>query len=265
VDIGLAGEIVCGEFVNIERPTFQEMYQEIHGETHPCEDLELLGRPPTVLETGFEPAPVSTVSTDADVVRAEVRPAMAGVSQTEIRLCGFGGQGIILAGIIAGKAAALIDHREATLTQSYGPESRGGACSTALIISGDPILYPYITRPSLMAAMYQEAYTTYHGQLAEGGLLLIDEDLVQPDLSAGQRVVPIPATRIAEQELGRVQVANVVMLGALAALSETISADALRQAVLESVPKGTEELNMQAFRKGYEHARGVNGVNGVNG
>ena len=273
VDIGLAGEIVCGEFVNIERPTFQEMYREIHGETRPCEDLELLDRPPTALETGFEPAPVSTVSTDTVSTDGSTDKRMvstvstdadadADVGQTEIRLCGFGGQGIILAGIIAGKAAALIDHREATLTQSYGPESRGGACSTALIISDDPILYPYITRPSLMAAMYQEAYTTYHGQLAEGGLLLIDEDLVQPDLSAGQRVVPIPATRIAEQELGRVQVANVVMLGALAALSETISADALRQAVLESVPKGTEELNMQAFRKGYEHARGVNGVNG---
>jgi 2-oxoglutarate ferredoxin oxidoreductase subunit beta len=257
VDIGLAGEIICGEFVNIERPTFQEAYQKLYPEVHPCEDLELLGRPPTVLETGFEPEPVPT--TAEEVARAEVRPVMAGRDQTEIRLCGFGGQGIVLAGTITGKASALIDHREATLTQSYGPESRGGACSAALIVSDALILYPYVTRPNLMAAMYQEAYTTYHGQLAEGGLLLIDEDLVQPDPAAGQRVIPIPATRIAEQELGRRIVANIVMLGAMTALTNVISEEAMRQAILDSVPKGTEALNMQAFQMGYDYGKGLVG------
>jgi 2-oxoglutarate ferredoxin oxidoreductase subunit gamma len=105
--------------------------------------------------------------------------------------------------------------------------------------------------------MYQEAYTTYHGQLAEGGLLLIDEDLVQPDPNADQRAIAVPATRIAEQELGRKQVANVVMLGAIAAVSDAVSTEAMRQSVLESVPRGTEELNLKAFERGYEHARGM--------
>jgi 2-oxoglutarate ferredoxin oxidoreductase subunit beta len=260
VDIGLAGEIICGEFVDIERPTFQGMYERLHPDVRPSEDLELLGRPPTVLETGFEPEPVSAASL-AKVARAEVRPVVtAGAAeseQNEIQLCGFGGQGIVLAGLIAGKAAALFDHQEATFTQSYGPESRGGACSAAIVTSGAPILYPYVTRPNVMAAMYQEAYTTYHGQLAEGGLLLIDEDLVQPDPDAGQRVVPIPATRIARQDLGRVQVANVVMLGAMAALSDAISTESLRQSVLSSVPRGTEELNGDAFDRGYSYAKGL--------
>jgi 2-oxoglutarate ferredoxin oxidoreductase subunit gamma len=172
-------------------------------------------------------------------------------------LCGFGGQGIILAGKITGAGSALYDEREVTLTQSYGPESRGGACSTALIISDGAILYPHVTHPSVMVAMSQEAYTTYRGQLTEGGVLLIDADLVEPDSAAGQQVIPIPATRIAEQELGRRIVANIVMLGALAALTEVVSKDAMRKAVLESVPKGTEELNMKAFQMGYEHARGM--------
>jgi 2-oxoglutarate ferredoxin oxidoreductase subunit gamma len=123
------------------------------------------------------------------------------------------------------------------------------------VTSDAPILYPYVTRPNVIAAMYQEAYTTYHEQLAEGGLLLIDEDLVQPDPEAGQRVVPIPATRIAEKELGRVQVANVVMLGAMAALSDAISTEAMRQSVLSSVPRGTEELNGTAFDRGYHYAK----------
>jgi len=260
VDIGLAGEIVCGEFVDVERPTFQQMYERLHPDVRPAEDLGLLHRPPTELDAGFEPAPLPPID-----VR-EVTPAQVGTVSTaqvseaehvEMRLCGFGGQGIVLAGLIAGKAVALHDHREATFTQSYGPESRGGACSAAIVVSDEAILYPYVTRPNLIAAMYQEAYTTYHGQLAEGGVLLIDEDLVQPDPETGQRVVPVPATRIAEQELGRAQVANVVMLGAIAAVGGGISTEALRQSVLESVPKGTEELNARAFDRGYEYAQGV--------
>jgi 2-oxoglutarate ferredoxin oxidoreductase subunit gamma len=106
-----------------------------------------------------------------------------------------------------------------------------------------------------MVAMSQEAYTTYRGQLTEGGVLLIDADLVEPDPTAGQQAIPIPATRIAEQELGRRIVANIVMLGALTALTEVASKEGMRQAVLDSVPKGTEELNMKAFQMGYEYAR----------
>ena len=182
------------------------------------------------------------------------------MNRTEIRLSGFGGQGIILAGYILGKAAALYDHRHATMTQNYGPESRGGACSAQVIVADAPVSYPHLTTPQVVVAMSQEAYTKYAGELADGGLLIIDEDLVQPDGDASGaqrarvRLACVPCTRIAEQ-MGRKMIANIVMLGCLAALDQTVSADALRQAVRNSVPKGTEDLNLQAFERGYEHGR----------
>jgi 2-oxoglutarate ferredoxin oxidoreductase subunit gamma len=177
------------------------------------------------------------------------------MERIEIRLSGFGGQGIILAAYILGKAAALHDHKHATMTQNYGPESRGGACSGQVIISNVPVSYPHLTRPNVVVAMSQEAYAKYSGDLVDGGLLLIDEDMVQLDHAAHLRVYAIPATRIAEKELGRKMVANIVMLGFLAALDHSVSADALRQAVRDSVPKGTEDFNIQAFERGH-----VNGM-----
>lgn len=175
------------------------------------------------------------------------------MSRIEIRLSGFGGQGIILAASILGKAAALYDHKHATMTQNYGPESRGGACSGQVIISDAPVSYPHLTHPDVVVAMSQEAYTKYTSDLADGGLVLIDEDLVKPAERGRQihaRLFSIPATRIAE-EMGRKMVANIVMLGFLAALDHSVSPDALRQAVRESVPKGTEEFNLKAFERGY--------------
>ena len=173
------------------------------------------------------------------------------MSRIEIRLSGFGGQGIILAASILGKAAALYDHKHATMTQNYGPESRGGACSGQVIISDAPVSYPHLTHPDVVVAMSQEAYTKYTSDLADGGLVLIDEDLVKPNgRQITARLFSIPATRIAE-EMGRKMVANIVMLGFLAALDHSVSPDALRQAVRESVPKGTEEFNLKAFERGY--------------
>lgn len=193
------------------------------------------------------------------------------MGRIEIRLSGFGGQGIILAAYILGKAAALYDHKFATMTQNYGPESRGGACSGQVIISDAPVSYPHLTRPHLVVAMSQEAYVKYSENLAHGGLLLIDEDLVLPSQPAphaspgeaysaeknrpNTRLYSIPATRIAEKELGRKMVANIVMLGFLAALDASVSAEALRQSVRESVPKGSEDLNLAAFERGYAYGR----------
>jgi 2-oxoglutarate ferredoxin oxidoreductase subunit gamma len=179
------------------------------------------------------------------------------MERNEIRLSGFGGQGIILAAYILGKAAALHDHRYATMTQNYGPESRGGACSGQVIISDAPVSYPHLTRPNVFVAMSQEAVSKYAGDLVEGGLLLIDQDLVRLEPAAHLRVYSIPATRIAEKELGRKMVANIVMLGFLAALDHSVSADALRQAVRDSVPKGTEDFNLQAFERGHAHGMSV--------
>jgi 2-oxoglutarate ferredoxin oxidoreductase subunit gamma len=170
----------------------------------------------------------------------------------EIRLSGFGGQGIMTAGYILGKAAALFDDCHVTLIKSYGPESRGGASSAQVIISDRQIDYPRLISPEVLVAMSQEAYAKYIAELACGGLLLIDEDLVdlgQP--RADIEVRAIPATRLAESALGRRIVANIVMLGFVAANTDIVSADGLREAVLTSIPKGTEELNMRAFELGY--------------
>ena len=176
------------------------------------------------------------------------------MSRSEIRFSGFGGQGIITAGYILGKAAALYDQHHVTLTKSYGPESRGGASSAQVIISDEEINYPRLTQPELLVAMSQEAYTKYIHELISEGLLLIDEDLVELNpLRDDIQVRAIPATRIAESELGRKIVANIVMLGFVAANTDIVSIEGIREAVLSSIPKGTEELNTQALERGYTY------------
>ena len=185
------------------------------------------------------------------------------MGRTEIRLTGFGGQGIILSGYIVGKAAAIHDEKQATFTQSYGPESRGGACSAQVIISDELISYPHLTDPAILVVMSQAAYNKYAPDLGEGALLIIDQDLVETgevagDLGSGSgvKLLSVPATRLAE-ELGRKIVANIVMLGFFAAVTDVVSVEALREAVLSSVPKGTEELNLKAFQNGYEYGQRI--------
>lgn len=174
------------------------------------------------------------------------------MKREELVFGGFGGQGIILAGNIVAQAAAIYDGGNATLTQDYGPEARGGACRAQVVISDGQISYPYVERPGVLVVMSQEAYTRYLPELRKGGLLLIDADLVKPGKASNGRVLAIPATRIA-QELGRVAVANIVMLGFLTAVTKLISAEAMKKSLLQGVPRGTEELNMRAFERGYAY------------
>jgi 2-oxoglutarate ferredoxin oxidoreductase subunit gamma len=177
------------------------------------------------------------------------------MSRKEIRFSGFGGQGIILAGYITGKAATLYTELNATLTQSYGPESRGGACTAQLVLADEPVHYPHVVTPDVLVAMSQEAYDKYAGQVAPESLILIDETLVDPEVVPHQApVLSVPASRIAE-ELGRAIVANIVMLGFLVGVVNTIPEEAMRRTILESVPKGTEELNDKAFTSGLAYAR----------
>jgi len=188
-------------------------------------------------------------------------PALAPASiTTEIRIAGFGGQGVILAGMIIGRAATIYDSRHVTLTQSFGPEARGSACSVQLIISSEPILYPYLTHPDILVVMSQEAYVRFAPGLKPGGKLIYEEDMVDPHplpregLPAGPldaTCFHVPATRLAE-ELGRKMVLNVVMVGFTAAVTGIITPEATRRAVRESVPSGTESLNLAAFEKGLE-------------
>lgn len=170
---------------------------------------------------------------------------------TEIRFAGFGGQGVILAGMIVGRAASIHDGKYVTLTQSFGPEARGSACSVQLIVSPEPIFYPYLTSPDILVVMSQEAYTRFAPGLKPEGTLIYEEELVAPNGEAQPgRAFGIPATRLAE-ELGRKLVLNVVMVGFTAAVTGIASPEAVRQAVRESVPPGTEKLNLAAFEKGF--------------
>ena len=172
---------------------------------------------------------------------------------TEIRIAGFGGQGVILSAMVLGKAASIYQGAFATMTQNFGPEARGGACSAQLILSDSPVLYPYVTRPDILIVMSQEAYTRFVPELKEGGILIVEEDLVRvSDLKRGVRVYGAPATRMAE-ELGKRMVLNSVMVGFFTAITHLLDADAVRKAVADSVPANFRELNLKAFEKGFAY------------
>jgi len=175
------------------------------------------------------------------------------MKNTNVKIGGFGGQGIVLAGYIMGKAASIHDKMNATLTQSYGPESRGSSCSAQLILGQEDIDYPKVNHADILMVMSQEAYDKFTPELSKGGILLYDEDLAKPTNNFGKtvRVYSIPATRYAE-ELGKKIVANIIMLGFFSAITELIRAEAIEKAIQTSTPKGFEELNIKAFRRGFE-------------
>ncbi len=175
-------------------------------------------------------------------------------AETAIELCGFGGQGIILSGVMIGKAAALYDGLQATFTQSYGPEARGGECSSSVILSKNRASYPFVNEADVIVSMAQTAFNKYIPQLKPDGLLIIDSDLVEPHgVPKGATVRAVPATAIAE-ELGNKIVANVVILGFFTAVSGKVTRDSMERVVAETVPKRFVDLNMKAFSKGYDYA-----------
>ena len=174
---------------------------------------------------------------------------------TEIRISGFGGQGVILSAIVIGKAGCIFENGFSTMTQSFGPEARGGACSAQVILSNEPILYPYVTRPDILVTMSQEAYSLFTPQLKEDGILIIEQDLARVEkLPPGVHVYAVPATRLAE-ELGKRTVLNIVMVGFFAAVTNVLEPEAVRQAVADSVPDPFRELNLKAFDKGFEYGK----------
>ncbi|HID94195.1 MAG TPA: pyruvate ferredoxin oxidoreductase [bacterium (Candidatus Stahlbacteria)] len=174
---------------------------------------------------------------------------------TEIRFAGYGGQGIIRSGIIVGRAASIYDGKYATMNQSFGPEARGGACSSQLVVSEAKVLYPYVTNPDILVAMSQEGYEKFEPELREDGLLLIDQDLVKlRKMKKKRKIYSIPATRFAE-ELGNRIIANVVMIGFFTAITKVVSVEAIKKAIPESVPSRFIELNLNAFDKGYEYGK----------
>lgn len=181
------------------------------------------------------------------------------MSEVEIQIGGFGGQGVILAGMAIGRGLVLYEDHHVSLTQSFGPEARGSACSVQLVVSRQPVLYPYVSRPDILVTMSQEAGRKFLPNLREGGILILEEDLVRPGLAEEElqerfRVYRVPATRLAE-ELGRKFVLNVVMVGFLVGVTRLLRPESVRRSVAELVPPGTQELNLAALDKGYAFGR----------
>jgi 2-oxoglutarate ferredoxin oxidoreductase subunit beta len=175
------------------------------------------------------------------------------VPRVEIQLGGFGGQGIVSAGKIIGMAAAVYNNLEACFTQSYGPEARGGAAGSQVVISSKPIHHPHLTEPDSMIIMSQGAYDKYIANLKPGSTLLIDDELVKLPENHRKDIVTlgVPATKIAE-EAGNNRAANTVMLGFWAAIEGIIEKKALEQSIAESVPAKTVDLNLEVFEIGYQ-------------
>lgn len=176
----------------------------------------------------------------------------------DIRIAGFGGQGIILAGIVIGKAAAIHDNVFAVQTQSYGPEARGGASKTEVVISDSEIDYPKVQHPDIFVAMSQEALMKYLDGLKDGGILIVDPDMIKEE-----EILPFiekhnityfkaPVTKTATEKIGLGIVANIVMIGAITRATKVVSEESARKAIAESVPPGTEEKNIAAFEAGLE-------------
>lgn len=165
----------------------------------------------------------------------------------EIRIAGFGGQGIVLSGFILGQAA-LLDGNVAIQSQSYGPEARGGAAKSEVIISDEKIDYPRVVEADVFIAMSQEAYDKLKGDLKKECIVIVDKDLVKTNEKG---LVKIPFTAKAEK-LGKKIVANVIMLGALTSTTEIVSKDSILKAIKANVPKKALDINMKAFEQGFK-------------
>lgn len=170
----------------------------------------------------------------------------------EVRLSGSGGQGMILAAVILGEAAGLGGDKNVVQSQSYGPEARGGASKSDLVISNSEIFYPKAMKLDLLLAMTQESVDSYIGDLKDDGILIVDNSLVTeiPNDSA----FGLPFTRLAREEAGHIMVANVIALAVIAELTNVVSREALTEAVLRRAPRGTEDKNKKAIEIGYREA-----------
>ncbi len=171
----------------------------------------------------------------------------------EVRLAGFGGQGVGLAGLVLGKALSLYDELEAVMTQAYGPEARGGASSANVVVSDEEIDYPFVQHPDIFVAMSQDAYNKFRPTAKPDALILIDEGLVTPD--EGDKVYGIPATQLAD-ELGRRIITNIVMMGFFTAVSGLVSREAMEKSLEDTLPSKVISLNLKAFDTGFSHLKG---------
>jgi len=173
----------------------------------------------------------------------------------EIRIAGFGGQGVVTVGKIVGLAAALYDRKNAVQTQSYGPESRGGACKSEVVLSDGEIHYPKVRMADVLVALSQPALDLYLKDLKSGGVLIIDPLTVIKEVPRTDiKIFRVPTAEIA-LKVGNKKFQNMVALGALASLTGVISRGAMENAIRDSVPPRTVGDNLEAFAKGTEYVR----------
>jgi 2-oxoglutarate ferredoxin oxidoreductase subunit gamma len=177
--------------------------------------------------------------------------------RTEIRLAGEGGQGMILAGIILAEAAAIYDGKMAVQTQSYGPEARGGASKSEVVIAAGEIDHPEVLAADVVVTLSQEAYDKYAASLKPGGLLIVDDEKVGH--VHGTQAIKIPISRLAFETTGKTITANTVALGVLVGLTGVVSRQAIEKAVAARAPRGTEEMNRKALEAGFAAAVAVRG------
>lgn len=173
----------------------------------------------------------------------------------EIRFSGSGGQGMILAGIVMAEAAAIFGDKNAVQSQSYGPESRGGASKAEVIISTHAIDYPKATSIDCMLALTQEACTKYHKDIKKGGILLVDSEEVKELPKGDFKVLKYPIIEAAREELGKTIVANIISLGMITELTGVVSHESMENAVLSRVPKPFLDLNKKALQLGFDRAK----------
>jgi len=177
------------------------------------------------------------------------------VNRTEVRIAGFGGQGVILAGIVLGHAAAVYEGKKAVQTQSYGAEARGGAARSEVVISNQKIDYPKVISADITIAISQESFEKYGTNVKPGSKLFVDADLVANISTVkGGTIYCIPATKLAANEFKKTLVANMVMLGAVAAVTKVVKLDSLKMSIVEVAPKGSVGLNTRALERGFQWA-----------
>jgi 2-oxoglutarate ferredoxin oxidoreductase subunit gamma len=174
------------------------------------------------------------------------------MAQTDLTIAGVGGQGSILAGVILGSAAVIFDGKYATQTQAYSSELRGGFAAAWIIVADEPIEFPRVTAPDILVAQAQDSINRFGEVLKPDGILIADSDMVQEIPPKVKHLYKIPATTIARNEIKSAVAANMIMLGSLCKVTGIVRRQALEQAIAASVPKGKEQINLEAFSLGAE-------------
>jgi 2-oxoglutarate ferredoxin oxidoreductase subunit gamma len=171
------------------------------------------------------------------------------MNRVEVRICGLGGQGVVLAGQILGRAA-MIDGKKVVQTQSYGSEARGSAAKSEVIISDKKIGFPLVRKCDFLVAMSQSALDVHFKDLKKNAVLLVDKDLVERIPKIKSNIHRLPVTKIAETQLKSKMYANVIMLGALTKITRLVSKEAMEKAITTSVKADTAKINLCAFEIG---------------